>query len=167
MEDLHAFGRDADADIVLTGRIVDYGVVRWQYWVPGLVVSMMVETLIVGAATEFSPVAMAAIAASELLTDVPFWWGGAYLLGWALRPVSVQAEAIQVRGCPGILWEEEVVVMLVSDETLKQFPADQRRRKDIQLAVNLSGAMKEIADRAGRELRLSPCSKPDVRAKNE
>jgi len=157
-EDLTALGRDADADIVLTGRIVDYGIVRWQYWVPGLLVSMMAETLIVGAATEFNPVAMIAVAASELVTDVPFWWGGAYLLGWALRPVGVQVEAIQVRGCPGNLWEEEVVVMLVRDETLKQFPADQHRRKDIQLAANLSRAMTEIADHAGRELRLSPCS---------
>ena len=166
-EDLTALGRDADADIVITGRVVDYGIVRWQYWVPGLLLSMMAETLIVGAATEFNPVAMVAIAASELVTDVPFWWGGAYFLGWALRPVSVQAEAVQVRGCPGTLWEEEVTVMLVGDETLKQFPADQHRRKDIQLAANLSRAMTEIADRAGRELRLSPCSKPDARGKNE
>lgn len=58
---------------MLTGRLVDYGVVRWQYWVPGLLVSMLTETLIVGAATGFNPVAMAATAASELLTDVPVW----------------------------------------------------------------------------------------------
>ena len=166
-DNLTALERDADADIVITGRIVDYGIVRWQYWIPGLLLSMMAETLIVGAATEFNPVAMIAVAASELVTDVPFWWGGAYLLGWALRPVSVQVEAVQVRGCPGNLWEEEVVVMLVPGETLKQLPADQRRRKDVQLAVNLSRAMTEIADRAGRELRLSPCPKPDAVAKNE
>src|SRR5262249_118950 len=129
--------------------------------------SMAVETLIVGAATEFNPIAMIATAASELVTDVPFWWGGAYFLGWALRPVSVQAEAVQVRGCPRTLWEEEVVVMLVREETLKQFPADQHRRKDIQLAANLSRAMTEIADQAGRELRLSPCPKSDATAKNE
>jgi len=57
--------------------------------------------------------------------------------------------------------------MLVRDETLQQFPADQHRRKDIQLAANLSRAMAEIADHAGRELRLSPCPKPDAVAKNE
>lgn len=62
---------------MVTGRLVDYGVVRWQYWMPGLLVSMLTETLIVGAATGFNPLAMAGTTASELLTDVPVWWGGA------------------------------------------------------------------------------------------
>src|SRR5690349_15723191 len=73
------------ADLVLVGNILDYGKIRWQYWVPGLVASMLAETLIVGAATGFNPALMAATAGSELLTDVPFWWGGAYIGGWAFR----------------------------------------------------------------------------------
>lgn len=69
------------ADLVIVGNILDYGKIRWQYWVPGLVLSMLTETLIVGAATGFNPAFMAATAGSELLTDVPFWWGGAYVGG--------------------------------------------------------------------------------------
>lgn len=145
--------------LTITGRIVDYGVVRWQYWVPGLVLSMMTETLIVGAASGFNPALMAATAGSELFTDVPFWWGGAYVAGWALRPVRVKAEALDVRGCAEKSWNEEAVVMLVPGQTLKQFPSDERRRKEVQLTVNLSRALTEIADNAGQELRLAPCAK--------
>ena len=79
-------GTQAGADIVLSGRILDYGKVQWQYWAAGLIVSMLAETLIVGVATGFNPVIMAATAASELVTDLPFWWGGAYIAGWAFRP---------------------------------------------------------------------------------
>ncbi len=43
-EGLRALGEEAHADVVVTGRLVDYGVVRWQYWVPGLLVSMLTET---------------------------------------------------------------------------------------------------------------------------
>lgn len=156
-EGLRALAQEVHADVVITGRIVDYGVVRWQYWVPGLVLSMMTETLIVGAATGFNPAAMAAAAGSELFTDVPFWWGGAYLAGWALRPVRVQAEALEVRGCAKQPWMEEALVMLVPGKTLKQYPPEERRRKDVQLTVNLSRALTEIADSAGQKLRLTPC----------
>ena len=67
------------ADLVIVGNILDYCKIRWQYWVPGLVLSMLTETLIVGAATGFNPAFMVATAGSELLTEVPFWWGGAYI----------------------------------------------------------------------------------------
>jgi hypothetical protein len=55
----------------------------------GLAISMLAETLIVGAAaTGFNPIIMAATAASELVTDLPLWWGGAYIAGWAFRPAG-------------------------------------------------------------------------------
>lgn len=159
-KDLRALG-DAHADIVITGRIIDYGVVRWQYWVPGLLVSVLTETMIVGAATGFNPVAMAATAGSELLTDVPFWWGGAYVAGWALRPVRVQADALEIRGCAEKPWTAEALVMLIPGRTLKELPPDERRRKEVQLTVNLSRALTEVADNAGQELRLAPCATPE------
>ncbi|KXK00572.1 MAG: hypothetical protein UZ03_NOB001002737 [Nitrospira sp. OLB3] len=158
---MRALGEEAHADVVITGRIVDYGVVRWQYWVPGLLLSMMTETLIVGAATGFNPGLMAAAAGSELLTDVPFWWGGAYVAGWAFRPVRVKAEALEVQGCVEKPWTEEALVMLVPGRTLREFPPDERRRKEVQLTVNLSRAVTKIADGAGRELRLARCAEPE------
>ena len=40
----------------------------------------------------FNPLIMAAAAGSELLTDLPFWWGGAYI--WA----TPAEESMQNRG---------------------------------------------------------------------
>lgn len=160
-ESLRALGREVQADVVITARIVDYGVVRWQYWVPGLLVSMLTETLIVGAATGFNPVAMVAAAGSEILTDVPFWWGGAYVAGWALRPVRVTAEALEVWGCAEKPWTEEALVALIPGWTLQETPPEERGRKEVQLTVNLSRAVTEITDNAGQELRLAPCMKAE------
>lgn len=154
---LHTLGAQAGADVVLSGHILDFGKVRWQYWVPGLAVSMLIETLVVGAATGFNPAIMAATAGSEFLTDVPFWWGGAYVAGWAFRPVRIQIEALQVAGCAARVWHEQEVVVLIPWKTLAKYPPEERQRKEVQLEVNLNRALAELAKSAGRELRLKPC----------
>ena len=154
---LGTLGAQAGADVVLSGRILDYGKVQWRYWVTGLVISMATETLIVGAATAFNPLIMAAVAGSELLTDVPFWWGGAYVAGWAFRPVRVEVEALQITGCEQRAWHEQELVILISRRALAQYPPDDRKRKEVQLEVNLEQALTTLAQSAGRELRLKPC----------
>jgi hypothetical protein len=154
---LRVLGAEAAADVVLSGHILDYGKVHWQYWVPGLAVSMLAETLIVGAATGFNPAIMAATAGSELLTDVPFWWGGAYIAGWAFRPVRIQVAALQVMGCAEPVWHDEEVIVLIPWKTLAKYLPEERQRKEVQLEVNLSRALAEVAVSAGRELRLKPC----------
>jgi hypothetical protein len=132
------------ADLVIVGNILDYGKIRWQYWVPGLVVSMLTETLIVGAATGFNPAFMAATAGSELLTDVPFWWGGAYIAGWAFRPVRVEASAIDPLD-RAVVWDEtEAAVYLWG--RLKEVPEGERKKKEVQLGLNLKKAMEDIGD---------------------
>ena len=156
-EALRLLGTEAQADIVIAAHIVDYGVVRWQYWVPGLILSMLAETLIVGAATGFNPAFMAATAGSELLTDVPFWWGGAYIAGWALRPVQVEVEALGVTNCGQNVWKDDALVILVPWKSLANYPPEERRRKEVQLELNLTRALTKIAEHAGHELRLTPC----------
>ena len=132
------------ADFIIVGNILDYGKIRWQYWVPGLVVSMLAETLIVGAATGFNPVFMAATAGSELLTDVPFWWGGAYIAGWAFRPVQVEASAFDPLD-GAVVWDEtEAAVYLWG--RLKEVPEGERKKKEVQLGLNLKKAMEAIGD---------------------
>ena len=132
------------ADLVIVGNILDYGKIRWQYWVPGLVVSMLTETLIVGAATGFNPAFMAATAGSELLTDVPFWWGGAYIGGWAFRPVRVEASALDPLD-GAVVWDEtETAVYLWG--RLKEVPEGERKKKEVQLGLNLKKAMEDIGD---------------------
>lgn len=132
------------ANLVIVDNILDYGKIRWQYWVPGLVLSMLTETLIVGAATGFNPAIMAATAGSELLIDVPFWWGGAYVAGWAFRPVQVEASAFDP--LDGVLvWDEtEAAVYLWG--RLKEVPGGERKKKEVQLGLNLKKAMEAIGD---------------------
>ena len=141
------------ADLIIVGNILDYGKIRWQYWVPGLVVSMLTETLIVGAATGFNPAFMAATAGSELLTDVPFWWGGAYIGGWAFRPVRAEASAIDPLDGT-VVWDEtEAAVYLWG--RLKEVPEEERKKKEVQLGLNLKKAMEDIGDSLiHAELRL-------------
>ena len=110
-------------------------------WVPGLVLSMLTETLIVGATTGFNPAFMAATAGSELLTDVPFWWCEAFIGGWAFRPVRVETSAFDPLD-GAVVWNEtEAVVYLWG--RLKEVPEGERKKKEVQLGLNLSKECEE------------------------
>lgn len=152
-----SLGTKADVDIVLSGRIVDFGKVQWRYWATGLILSITAETLLVGVVTGFNPSIMGIAVASELVTDLPLWWGGAYIAGWALRPVRVKVNALQITGCKQTIWKEQELIVLIPGKSLKKYPAEDRKRKEIQLRVNLDKALMEIAKTAGRKLRLKPC----------
>ena len=164
---LGALGVQTGADIVLTGRILDYGKIQWQYWAVGLAISMLAETLIVGAATGFNPLIMAATAGSELLTDLPFWWGGAYIAGWAFRPVRIKIKALQITGCAQRIWKEQELVVLIPGKSLNKYSPEERKRKELQLRVNLEESLMELAKSAGNDLRLKPCKQSQqTRGKN-
>lgn len=154
-----AMGSQAGADIVISGRILDFGKVQWQYWATGLLLSMTAETLIVGAATGFNPGIMAIAAASELVTDLPFWWGGAYIAGWAFRPVRIKVKAVQITGCEQVIWKEQELMVRIPGKSLKKHSPEEQKRKEVQLGINLEETLKELAKIAGRELRLKPCKK--------
>lgn len=154
---LRAFGALAGADVVLSGRILDYGKVQWQYWATGLLISMLTETLIVGAATGFNPAIMAIAAASELVTDLPFWWGGAYIAGWAFRPVRIKVKALQITGCEKNIWKEQELVVHIFGKSLDKYSPAERKLKEVQLGVNLEESLTELANSAGNKMRLEPC----------
>ncbi len=162
-----SLGKQAGADIVLSGRILDYGKVQWKYWVTGLLLSMTAETLIVGAATGFNPGVMAIAAASELVTDLPLWWGGAYIAGWAFRPVRVEVTATQVAECEQQIWKEDELVVLVPGKSLKNYSDEDKKRKEIQLNANLERSLKEIAKTAGEKLRIKPCKQNKIIYENK
>ena len=155
---LRALADESGADIIVTGRIPDYGAVRWQYWMSGWGLSASINLTVIGFATAWNPVAIGSYMAFDLLTDLPLWWGGAYAFGWALRPVRVQVEAVQLGQCEGPVWSTEDVVVLIPGKTLAAFPPEERRRKEVQLGVNLERAMTHIAEAAGRSLRPKPCA---------
>jgi len=154
---LRALADESGTDIILTGRIPDYGAVRWQYWVGGWAMTATAHLMIVGFASGWNPAVVGSFMALDLSTDLPFWWGGAYAFGWGLRPVRVQVEAVQTGRCGGPLWDTQTVMVLIPGKTLAVFPPEERRRKEVQLGVNLERAIRDIADAAGRSLRLKPC----------
>ena len=154
---LRALADESGADIIITGRIPDYGAVRWQYWVGGWAMTATAHLMTVGFASGWNPAIVGGFMALDLSTDLPFWWGGAYAFGWGLRPVRVQVEAVQTGRCGGPLWDTQTVMVLIPGKTLAVFPPEERRRKEVQLGVNLERAIRDIADAAGRSLRLKPC----------
>ena len=162
-----SLGKQAGADIVLSGRILDYGKVQWKYWVTGLLLSMTVETILIGVATGFNPGIMAIAAASELVTDLPLWWGGAYIAGWAFRPVRVEVTATQVAECEQQIWKEDELVVLVPGKSLKNYSDEDKKRKEIQLKANLEKSLKEIAKAAGEKLRIKPCKQNKIIYENK
>lgn len=143
-------------DLLISGRILDYGAVRWQYWAAGLALHATAELVAVGLASAWNPLAVAGYLAYDLATDVPLWYGGAQVLGWVFRPVRVEVEAWRM-GCAQPIWTEQVLVIRVPGKTLAAYPAEERRKKEVQLGVNLDRAMAQIADVAGQTLRMQPC----------
>ena len=154
---VRALADESGADLIVTGRIPDYGAVRWQYWVGGWAMTATAHLMTVGFASGWNPAVVGGFMALDLSTDLPFWWGGAYAFGWGLRPVRVQVEAVQTGRCGGPLWDTQTVMVLIPGKTLAVFPPEERRRKEVQLGVNLERAIRDIADAAGRSLRLKPC----------
>ena len=154
---LRALADESGADIIVTGRIPDYGAVRWQYWVGGWAMTATAHLLTVGFASGWNPAVVGGFMALDLSSDLPFWWGGAYAFGWGLRPVRVQVEVVQTGPCGGPLWDTQTVMVLIPGKTLAVFPPEERRRKEVQLGVNLERAIRDIADAAGQSLRPKPC----------
>lgn len=159
--ELEELGRSAGVDIVVAARINDYGRLGWRHWVYGWLTVASAHTAMVGAAPAWNPLAMGGYLIYDLATDLPLWYGGAYVLGWAFRPIHVEMEALQLKGCVVHALYDQEVTILADSEQLNRFDESQRKRKDIQLQVNLDHTMKILAEVAGKSLRLKPC---EVRA---
>jgi len=152
-----ALAYQTGADYVITGLIHDYGAVRWQYWTTGLAVHATAELLIVGFASGWNPAIVAPALLIDLATDVPIWYGGAEILGWAFRPVRLHLDAFQATNCSGQVWPHDEAKILVPGKTLEQYPVEQRKLKHVQLEANLSYATEAIVEQAAETIRLQPC----------
>lgn len=156
-DQIRALGRETGADFVIAGRILDYGVVRWQYWVTGWAVHATTAMTVLGFATAWNPAAVGAYAAFDITTDFPLWYGGANVFGWVFRPVRIQLDATQLQGCEGLVWSEQELVIKVPGKTLAEYSPEDQKRKEVQLEANLNRAMATMAATAGRKLAKQPC----------
>jgi hypothetical protein len=149
--------RYTGSDYVITGLIHDYGAVRWQYWVTGWFLHASAATTAIGLATAWNPAAIGAYLAVDTTTDLPIWYGGAQIFGWAFRPVRVHLNAFQNTSCAGIVWSDDELQIRVPGKTLAQYPSEQQRLKQVQLEANLKHAIEEVAEHAAAMLRLQEC----------
>ncbi len=161
-EQLSEFRRRLGADLVVSGSLLDYGKVRWQWLLTGMLVDMTVDTTIIGLATGWNPIALAASVGWDVLTSAPIWFGGGYLFGVAFRPVRVEARAFEtLQGYP--IWQnmEEAVYAW---SALKTLPEEIRGRKEVQLELNLAEIMESMGDNLTRQnLSRSSCCQGTVR----
>lgn len=139
-EQLTEFRRRLGADLVVAGSILDYGKIRWQWLLAG----MTAESLALGLATAWNPIAIGANLGFELLTSTPLWFGGGYVFGVALRPVRVEARAFEtVQGYP--IWQA-MDQSAYAWGVLKTLPEAVREKKETQLELNLAEIMESLGD---------------------
>jgi len=70
-EQLAEFRRRLGADLVVAASILDYGKVRWQWLAAGMFTDMTAESIALGVATAWNPIAIGANIGFELLTSTP------------------------------------------------------------------------------------------------
>lgn len=143
-EQISTLRRRLEADIVVGGVVQDYGKVRWQWLAMGMLTDTSVETIVVGLATAWNPVALAANVGFNLLTSTPIWFGGGYVFGVAFRPVRVEAWAVDIQSGKQV-WES-TEVMVYARERLKELGEAERKKKEAQLHVNLEKSMEALGD---------------------
>ncbi|TLY27458.1 MAG: hypothetical protein E6K63_10780 [Nitrospirae bacterium] len=131
-------------DLLITGTVLDYGKVRWQWLAAGMLADMTWESIALGLATSWNPAAIFGNVGFELLTSTPVWFGGGYLFGVAFRPVRVEAMAVDPIDGEAVWKETEVAVYLW--KRLKQVPEEDRKKKEVQLGLNLKKAMEDLAE---------------------
>ena len=143
-EQLTEFRHRLGADLVIAGSILDYGKVRWQWMLAGMTADMTAESIALGLATAWNPIAIGANLGFELLTSTPLWFGGGYLFGIALRPVRVEARAFEtVQGYP--IWQA-MDESVYAWGALKTLPEAVRNKKETQLELNLAEIMESLGD---------------------
>ena len=143
-EQLTEFRRRLGADLVVAGSILDYGKIRWQWMLAGMTADMTAESIALGLATAWNPIAIGTNLGFELLTSTPLWFGGGYVFGVALRPVRVEARAFEtVQGYP--IWQA-MDQSAYAWGALKTLPEEVREKKETQLQLNLAEIMESLGD---------------------
>ena len=131
-------------DLLITGTVLDYGKVRWQWLAAGMLADMTWESIALGLATSWNPAAIFGNVGFELLTSTPVWFGGGYLFGVAFRPVRIEAMAVDPIDGEAVWKETEVAVYLW--KRLEQVHEEDRKKKEVQLGLNLKKAMEDLGE---------------------
>jgi len=135
--------KELGVDAILYGEIPWYGRTRLIYPILGESLDISVESIALGLATGWNPVAIFANVGFELLTSTPLWFGGYYLFGWAFQPVTVEVWVLSTAD-GRLIWHKSVD-RIVSRKILKSYPESERSKKEIQLEASLRSAIEALA----------------------
>jgi len=136
--------RRLNADLIVAAQILEYGQIRWQWFVTGAVAELSLETVVIGLATAWNPVIILANVGVDVLVNAALLLGGGYLFGIAFRPVIIEARALEtVQGNP--IWQATDGAFYARG-ALKQLPESERGKKESQLRINLGTAIEGLAD---------------------
>jgi hypothetical protein len=108
-----------------------------------MLADMTWETVVIGLASAWNPGIILGNVGFELLTSTPIWFGGGYLFGVVSRPVRVEAAAWDTINGEEVWDQQEFAVYIWS--RLKQVPEAERKKKEVQLYLNLKESMQELA----------------------
>ena len=131
------------ADLIVQPTVLDYGKVRWYWLAGGMLADMTWETVAIGLASSWNVGIILGNVGFELLTSTPIWFGGGYLFGVGTRPVRVEANAWDPINGESVWDSQEFAVYIW--KRLNQVPEAERKKKEVQLYLNLKLAVEELA----------------------
>ncbi len=140
--------KELGVDAILYGEIPWYGRTRLIYPILGESLDITAESVAIGLATHWNPIPIFANVGFELLTSTPLWFGGYYLLGWAFRPVTVEARVVSTADEKEV-WHKSVD-RIISRKILKSYPESDRSKKEIQLEASFRKAIEALAKSLSR-----------------
>lgn len=143
-EEIEKIRKDFAVDAIFFGEIPWYGKTKLLYPILGMSLDIAAESIALGILTNWNSTIVLANVGLELLTGAPLWFGGAYIFGWAFRPVSIDAYAYSA-GDGSLIWENTVDQVASGDE-LKKFPEEDRKKKEIQLETSLNKAVHSLSN---------------------
>lgn len=148
------FGRRLGADLVVAVNILDYGKVRWQWFVTGAFADLTGETVALGLATAWNPIGLLVNTAVTIGVDSVLFFGGGYVLGVSMRPVRVEARAFETQeGYP--IWQA-MGQSVYARGALKMLPEASRDKKEVQLQLNMAEIMESLGDALTKQEYVAP-----------
>lgn len=141
---LATMATDKNLDAILFVGIPWYGKTNIIYPIVGLTADIAIETLIIGMITKWNPTIIWANVGLELITNTPLWFGGSYLFGASMRPVELDVK-LWTKEAPEKIRSDDIEIF-ISRKILKEYPEEERKKKNIQLEASLKKALKELSE---------------------
>jgi len=147
-------GRRLGADLVVAVNILDYGKMRWQWFVAGAFADLTGETVALGLATAWNPIGILANTGVTIGVNSVLFFGGGYVLDVSMRPVRVEARVFETQ--QGYLIWQTMEQSVYARDALKTLPEGSRDKKEVQLQLNMAEIMESLGDALTKQEYVAP-----------